>query len=100
MQVIVSTSTSPATFPAGTLLGQYRFRLVKNGVPWTTQYVDAPLPPQVIFANVSAGTYTLEIVRLTTNMIPVGATYSAPVTVAEPPPVTADAVIDATVTVV
>lgn len=99
-QVKVQTSVAPVEFPAGTLLGQYRFRLLTpTNLPAYTVYADAPLPAEVVFPNVAPGEYTLNIVRLTSGSIPIGAAYTAPVSVAAPAPVVGDGVIGATVTV-
>ncbi len=100
MKVTIALSTIPTTFPAGTALGQYRIRLAKGMIPHYTIYADAPLPAEVVFPNVAAGEYMLEVVRLNTGAIPVGQAFGQPLTVAEPPPVSADQVVGAVVTVV
>lgn len=99
MNVNVETSVAPSTFPAGTTLGQMRFRLSKGGVPWHTLWMDVPLPSFVTFVNVSAGEYELSIVRLNTSSIPVGPLYTANVSVSAPAPVVGDVPTGATVTV-
>jgi hypothetical protein len=99
MNVNIETTVAPNTFPAGTDLGQMRFRLSKGGAPWYTLFVDVPLPPVVTFVNVAAGEYTLSIQRLTTGSVPTGPAYTANVSVAEQPPVVGDVPTGASVTV-
>jgi hypothetical protein len=99
-QVKIKTVLADVEFPAGTLLGQYRFRLfTPTGLPYATVYVDPPLPAEVVFPNVAAGEYTLNIVRLTTQSIPIGSAYTAPVSVPVPAPVIGSVVTGATVTI-
>ena len=100
-QVRIATSTVPQEYPAGTSLGQFRFRLSKGGLPAYTQYIDPPLPAQVIFDGVSVGEYTLTVLRLSAGGLSVGTAYThpTPIVVAAPPPVVGDGVVGAAITV-
>ena len=105
-QVSIATSVAPAEFPAGTVLGQMRFRLDGPTVLQRyTVFSDMPLPPTVTFPNVAVGVYTLSIQRMTATGALAGAPYTAPVEVVAPPPppppapVVGDAAVGADVSV-
>ena len=100
-QVIIQSSVAPTEYPPGTSLGQYRFRLSKGGLPAYTQYIDPPLPAQVVFDGVAVGEYTLTVLRLSIGGLSVGTAYThpTPIVVAAPPPVVGDGVVGAAITV-
>lgn len=100
--VRISTSVASTEFPAGTTFGQYRFRLSKGTLPVYTQYIDAPLPDEVIFQNVAAGDYTLSIQRQSAAGLLIGTayTYTAPISVAAPAPAVGDVPVSAVVSVI
>jgi hypothetical protein len=99
-QVNIATSVAPYSYPAGTVLGKFRFQLIQpSGAVAAIMNVDAPLPAVVTFPSVSPGEYTLSIQRLTATGTPTGPAYTAPVTVAAPAPVVGDAPVGADVTV-
>jgi hypothetical protein len=100
-QVKVQTTVDTAfNYPAGTLLGQWRLRLAKGLIPHATQFIDDPLPAEVVFSSVAAGDYTLTIVRLSTGTVPVAVspTVTKAITVLPDPPVVGGAPLDAVVT--
>jgi hypothetical protein len=99
-QVRIFLSIASAEFPAGTLLGKYRFQLMKGIVPNYTTEVDLPLPPEIVFDNVAPGDYTLKAQQLNAQSSPIGSVYTQAVSVAAPPPVAGVAVSGAVVTVV
>lgn len=105
-QVNITTSVAPAEFPAGTTLGQMRFRLDGPTVfQRYTLYSDLPLPPVVTFPNVAPGAYVLTIQRQLQSGSLTGAAYTAnfvveaPVVPPPPPPVVGDVPVGAEVTV-
>lgn len=99
-QVRIKTATAVTQFPAGTLAGQWVFRLYAS-TPYSTLYVDDPLPPEVVFDNVAPGTYTLKIWRNTAAGLPMGGIYThpEPIVVAAPPPAEIVMPVGATITV-
>ena len=99
-QLNVATSVAPQDFPAGTALGQMRFRLFNAAnLPYSTLFVDVPVPPVVVFSNVAAGEYTLKIQRLTATGLGIGPEVVQAVSVAAPAPVSGDIPIGVSVTV-
>lgn len=102
--VNIATNLAPTEFPAGTNLGQMRYRLSVGSTLKHTVYLDAPFPPTVSIQGVLPGTYTLTIARLTTLMSVIGPVHTSTVVVPEPvvvvpPPVVGDAPVGAEVTV-
>ena len=97
--VNIATTVAPYNFPAGTVLGQMRFRLMQGPLPAYTQYLDVPLPASISFATVQPGDYTLLVQRQTAAGLLIGPVVTQAVTVAAPPPVVGDVPVSVVVTV-
>lgn len=98
-QVRVTLSTATVEYPAGTVLGNLRVRLLNAAsLPLGTQLLALPVS-EVVFNNVQPGAYTFEAQQLTSGGIPIGSAFTAPVVVEAPQPVAGPAVVGVSVTV-
>ena len=99
-QIKVEASTVEFSYPPGTALGGWLFRLWADGLPVHTKTFDEPFPAEVAFDGIPPGDYVVTVTRLKADAQPIGPTVTKTITVLPPPPVMGLAALDAVVSVV
>lgn len=101
---IPATAVVDFSYPAGTVLGKMRYKLIDSrGTALTFQDIDVPpsgVLPEVDFLGQPVGHYTLSIQRMSAASSAVGPEYTQAITIDPPPLVVGSAPSGATVVIV